>query len=287
LSFPSAKAIKTPRGRFAVRQFGQGPDLVMVHGWPQSGYCWRSVAERLADRFRITLPDLRGLGDSERTPGVSAYAKDQLALDLWSVLDTLEIEPSRLTGHDWGGAVSQEMVLARPGAIEQLALINICLITNHRGNSEAQQALNARGNRPNWYQHFMQVADLPEALIPGNEEAWVRCFLPGVPEQAIEEYVRCYRIPGTAGSAAGLYRSFPEDIKRWTGTRHEPLPVDGLYIHGRKDRVVIPEFLNHAESCFRSLRIESIDAGHFVPEEKPVEVARWLSEFFGAQTTTV
>ena len=251
----------------------------MLHGWPQSSFCWLPVADHLDPRHRIILPDLRGLGDSDRTTGVVPYRKRELALDVLSMLDQLGIEDFHLVGHDWGGAVAQELTLIAPQRVRRLVMINICIINNRQGLLEAQALLNSRGNRVNWYQHFQQAKDLPEALIPGNEEAWLRYFLDRVPELAIQEYVRCYQIPGTPGAAAGLYRAFPDDIAHWTSLDGAVSAVDALYIHGKRDPVVIPEFLNHAETCFNSLRIEYLDAGHFVPEEQPVAVAGLIDEF--------
>ena len=274
-----AHFVVTERGHFSCRFDDHGEPLVMLHGWPQSSYCWLPVAENLDDRHRIILPDLRGLGDSERTTGVSHYRKRELARDVLSMLDQLGIEDFHLVGHDWGGAVAQELSLIAPRRVRRLVVINICIINNRQGLMEAQALLNSRGNRINWYQHFQQAEGMPEALIPGNEEPWLRFFLHGVPESAIQEYIRCYRIPGTPGAAAGLYRAFPDDIAHWAHLDGVVSAVDALYIYGQHDRVVVPEFLKHADTCFRSLRVEQLDAGHFVPEEQPLAVAGLINEF--------
>jgi len=250
-----------------------------LHGWPQSSYCWLPTAGYLDPRFRLILPDLRGLGDSERTAGVSPYRKRELALDILSMLDQLGVEDFYLVGHDWGGAVAQELCLIAPERVHRLVIVNICIINNRRGLVKAQNLLNQQGNRVNWYQHFQQTKGLPEALIPGNEDIWLRYFLGGIPEIAIQEYVRCYQIPGTAGAAAGLYRSFPDDITHWTELDGVVSQVDALYLYGYRDRVVIPEFLHHAEACFNGWRLKQIDAGHFLPEEQPEAVAALINEF--------
>ena len=95
--------ITTERGTFSYRSYGKptAPPLVLVHGWPQSSYCWKEVAEALPDFYVIT-PDLRGLGDSERTLDVKAYKKDALGKDIFSLLEALGIDEFYLGGHDWG-----------------------------------------------------------------------------------------------------------------------------------------------------------------------------------------
>lgn len=101
---------QTPRGRFAWREGGspEGQPLVMIHGWPESSYCWEHVAAHLKPGFRIIAPDLRGLGDSERTPGVEHYRKQEMAQDVISLLDSRGIRDFQLVGHDWRGGYLAE-----------------------------------------------------------------------------------------------------------------------------------------------------------------------------------
>tara|TARA_B110000091_G_scaffold170315_1_gene182857 strand:+ start:126 stop:383 length:258 start_codon:yes stop_codon:yes gene_type:complete len=77
--------IITARGLFTYRKYGKkgNPPIFLIHGWPQSSYCWHDVAQDLTD-FYVIAPDLRGLGDSERTLELSTYTKDQLGLDIFS-----------------------------------------------------------------------------------------------------------------------------------------------------------------------------------------------------------
>ena len=108
------------------------PPLVLVHGWPQSSYCWHEVATALPEYYIIT-PDLRGLGDSERTLEVKAYEKHALGEDVFSLLEALGIDEFYLGGHDWGSAVVQEMALLKPEKIKKLVLINMVIINNFEG----------------------------------------------------------------------------------------------------------------------------------------------------------
>lgn len=277
--------VATPRGRFHVRMTPEeGYPVVMLHGWPETSYCWTRVTEQLDAQFQVIAPDLRGLGDSERTQDESSYRKQALAQDMLSLLDTLGIERCHLIGHDWGGVVAQEMALADPQRINRLVIMNIVLINNLKGNMEVIEKVRTSGSSHYWYQHFQQQKHLPEHMIPGNEEVWLNHFLrfwsgESFPEDAFHEFVRCYRIPGTPASGASYYRTFQEDARRWVGLAGETFPMPSLYILGDKDPVIIPEYLNHAEECFDDLEIERIEAGHFVQEEQPGKVARCLNDF--------
>lgn len=283
-----ASTVTTERGRFCVRD--QGPEagttpVVMLHGWPESSYCWTRVASRLSGGLRVIAPDLRGLGDSERTPDVQLYQKHALAKDVIAVLDKLGIERFCLVGHDWGGAVAQEMAFAVPERIERLALMNIPVVNNRAGNREAIARHREQDGYALWYQHFQQTG-LPEAMIPGNEEAWLGYFLrtwspEGFPEDAFREFVRCYAIPGTPGTGASYYRTMGEDAKRWATLTDHRFPMPALYVYGNKDPVIIPEYLNHHRDCFEDVRLVEIEAGHFVEEEQPGQVAEALNDFLG------
>lgn len=278
--------LEVERGRFTYREGGDpnGKPLVMIHGWPESSYCWEHVAGHLKPGLRIIAPDLRGLGDSERTEGLEHYRKVELARDVIQMLDKLGIGEFQLVGHDWGGIVAQEIALAIPERVQRMIIMNIAIINNLKGNQEVIEKVRRTGSPFYWYQHFQQAPELPEAMIPGAEETWLRYFLRtwnkgDFPEDAIREYVRFYRIPGTPGAGANYYRAFRDDAKRWATTAGHVWPMPSLYIYGNKDPVIIPEYLNRIEECFQDIRVEQVEAGHFLQEEKPEEVAGHMNGF--------
>lgn len=286
MDLSAASALHTQRGLFSYRTAGpaDGAPLVMLHGWPESSYCWTPVVERLKPGLRVIAPDLRGLGDSTRDGELSQFRKQALAEDMIALLDALGIEEFQLVGHDWGGVVAQEVALAIPERVQRLVLMNIAVINNLRGNMEVIAEVRQSGSPHYWYQHFQQEPGLAEAMIPGNEEAWLRHFLRywnGQPfaEDAVQEYVRCYRIPGTPATGANYYRAFRDDAKRWATLAEHVWPMPSLFIYGNKDPVIIPSYLNHIEDCFREIQVEQIEAGHFVQEEQPERVAELLNGF--------
>ncbi len=278
------------RGTFNCRWGGNedGFPVVALHGWPESSYCWEPLAARLDRRFRFLAPDLRGLGDSERTPDPARYQKVELARDVVELVDALGIQDFFLMGHDWGGVVAQEVALAQPNRVKKLVLMNIPVITNTRGNAEAQAVMNSRGSVPLWYQYFQQQPLLPEAMIKGNEEVWVSYFFGRagregkIPRETIAEYVRCYAIEGTPFTGASYYRAMRHDVARWATLGGVKFPMPTCYIYGEQDIVIIPEYLNHLEECFDTLQIVRIAASHFVQEEEPDKVAEALNAFLGA-----
>ncbi len=280
------KKITIDRGTFSYREGGKraGFPVIMVHGWPESSFCWEGVAAEMDSSFRIIAPDLRGLGDSERTMDLLSYRKNQLGKDIIAIADALDIDTFYLVGHDWGGIVAQEIALMVPDRVKKLTIMNIPIITNLQANLEARDVIFSNGAVPLWYQYFQQQPGLPEAMIPGNEDAWVSHFFKDrpVPQEAIDEYIRCYSIENTPAAAASLYRVMAEDQAHWidlaqAGAR---FTMPTRIIYGNLDSVIIPEYFNHLESSFDSVDFKEVNASHFVQEEKAHEVAQLLNGFF-------
>lgn len=280
-----SKTISTARGDFHVRTYGDRskPALILVHGWPQTSYCWHHVVPYLQDFF-VIAPDLRGMGDSNRELDVKLYLKDEMSKDIFAIADSLNIEQFYLGGHDWGGAIVQEMAFLAPERIQKLIVINMIIINNPLGQAQAKEVLIEQLFRSSWYQFFLSIKDLPEALIAGKEDIWIRFFSRGisapVPEDAIAEYTRCYKIPKTLSTAANIYRTIPKDRIRWQ-KEYEGKVVDipTKIIHGILDPVIIKEYIVGAEQFYTNLEITRLKAGHFIVDEQPKEVGEAIRSF--------
>lgn len=271
----STTQVNTARDGLACRRRRGDTPLVLLHGWPESSYCWRAVLEHMPDHLDVIAPDLRGLGDSPRTRKAAAYTKDQLALDVLALLDALGVSKAAVVGHDWGGIVAQEMALAAPARVTHLGISNIAVINNLATN---RRIAGAGGNRFLWYQFFLQ-SELPEALLPGQARAWVSHFLrawrpEGFPQDVLDECVRCHDIDGTATTAAHYYRQVHVDARRWQALGSHRFAMPAAYLYGNKDVVITPDHLAGLEQCFNDLQIAEIESGHFVQDEQPA----WFAE---------
>lgn len=279
------REIKTERGLFALREYGSSdaPPVILIHGWPETSYCWHHVAEHLQIKYRPIAIDLRGFGGSNRALDQSLYSKDQLALDIYAVIDELGIDDFFLVGHDWGSAVVQEMAFANANRIKKLVLLNMVIIHNKVGKDAAYKILGQKLFYPFWYQFFQNQKELPELLIKGKEKEWVRFFMRGmsnnVPEESLEEYVKSYQVEGSITCAANLYRTMGVDAKRWQTYAGRKINVPTKMIYGNLDPVIIREYLTGIESCFDEVSVSELETGHFVMDEKPKEVANILKEF--------
>ena len=112
--------------RFNVLVEGQGPDVLLVHGFPDSNSVWRHQIPALVNAgYRVIAPDLRGFGQSDAPPERDAYKIDEFVEDLMAILDALEVRTVRLVGHDWGAAVGWQTCIKHADRIDRYAALAV------------------------------------------------------------------------------------------------------------------------------------------------------------------
>ncbi|RMG32127.1 MAG: alpha/beta hydrolase, partial [Bacteroidetes bacterium] len=107
---------------------GQGPPLLLLHGYPQTHVMWHKLASGLAKHFTVVASDLRGYGDSSKPPAGphhAAYSKREMARDQVELMEKLGFETFKVAGHDRGGRVAHRMALDHPGKINSMAVLDI------------------------------------------------------------------------------------------------------------------------------------------------------------------
>ena len=119
---------------------GEGPLVVMIHGFPDFWYTWRDQMEALATDFKVVAIDLRGYNLSDRPEGVEQYAMPLLVGDVAAVIRHLGKESAIIVGHDWGGAVAWYFALNLPQMTERLVILNLPPPTGSPGSSEATRS---------------------------------------------------------------------------------------------------------------------------------------------------
>ena len=240
----------------------------------------------LKEHYVIAI-DLRGMGDSNRSLEMDHYHKDEMAKDIFAVADVLGLKEFALGGHDWGGAIVQEMAHLEPKRITQLIIINMVIINNAIGEQKAAELLIPQHYRSSWYQHLLSIKDFPEELLKDKEHIWVPFFSRGIskpiPQDAIDEYIRCYKIPDTITTAANIYRTLKYDRNRWKRLEGQRISIPTLIIHGILDPVIIKEYLMGADEIFTDLEIKKLKGGHFICDEQPQMVAEAMSSFLSSQ----
>lgn len=266
--------------RIHYRRLGKGRPIVLLHGFPQTGHMWRKVLPQLAERFDVVAPDLRGYGDSDKPRG--GYDKRTMAADIAELIKALGLAPVILVGHDRGARVAHRFALDHPSLLTHLVLLDIA------PTYDIFQNINPQSARRVWHWLFHLVPDLPEALLAGREEVYLRyCFTAwsnnpaAIEEEAVQEYLRCFRQAGAVRAALDDYRAGGTiDLEQDGADREKKVRAPTLVLWGGSRQAQAADMLEVWKA--RCERVEGWaipDCGHFIPEEKPDVVLDAILKF--------
>lgn len=243
---------------------GSGPALVLLHGWPQTWSAWSETVRTFSRRFTVIAPDLRGLGQSERT--ASGYDKRTVAEDIKALIDREAGGNAIVVGHDMGGKVAYVLAHTHPQSVSRLILVD-CLLPG----TENADALHGGA----WHYGFHMAPEIPELLTAGRERDYIRAQIrtwahrkDAITEDAITEYARHYASPGGMTAGFNYYRTLPQDADLAASFAEKKLLIRVLAITGRQsgaDR--LGKALRGKSEDFREVILE--ECGHFVAEEDP------------------
>ena len=264
---------------------GSGPPLLLLQGWPQTHLEWRHVAPELAKRFTVVATDLRGYGDSSKPPegeNHAGYSKRAMAQDQVEVMRKLGFERFAVAGHDRGGRVACRMALDHPQAVSRLALLDI--VPTRTLYTQVSKELAT--SYFHWF-FLIQPAPLPELLIAGQAEAFLRNFafrglIPGaIDETVFAQYLRCFTNPQTLHAMCEDYRAGASiDLEHDETDLATQLTCPTLVlwgVHGAMHRLF--DVLETWRPRAPAAQGKALPAGHWLPEECPQEVAAALLAF--------
>jgi len=268
---------------------GSGPALLLLHGHPQSHVMWHRVAPTLAEKFTVVCADLRGYGDSAR-PGASphhaAYSKRTMAQDMADLMTSLGHQQFRLAAHDRGARVAHRLLLDHPGRVQRAMLLDIApTLAMYEQTTEAFA-------KAYWHWFFLiQPAPLPERLIDTDPAAYIRdvmgrrhAGLAAFAPEALQEYLRCIAIPGTATAICEDYRaSAGIDLEHDRADRarghHVTAPLRVLWgAEGAVGRCF--PVLDLWREAATEVSGKALDCGHYIAEEQPAQLLEEMGEFF-------
>jgi pimeloyl-ACP methyl ester carboxylesterase len=251
---------------------GDGPPVLLVHGWPQNWWEWREVIPLLAPHHRVIAVDLRGFGWSDEPR--DGYRKDAMAADVVVLLDALGIDRVDLVGHDWGGFVGFLLCLDHPERVRRF------LVTNTGHPLPGRDPRVARDLWRFWYQ-FAIGAGL---VTRGRLRRWMEALAPGWSDLDRALFIGWVGTPAGRRTSAGVYRTFVtrEMAPILAGARAgQRLRQPTLWLHGEDDTVLRPALVESLRPHADDLTIEYVPgAGHFVVDERPELVAERALAFF-------
>ncbi len=270
---------------------GSGPPVLLLHGYPQSRAMWDGVLGELATEHTVVAADLRGYGDSTRpatAPGTdhAEHSFRAMAADQVQVMAALGHERFTVIGHDRGARTAHRMALDHPDVVQRLAVLDV-LPTRHVLATVDRTVAQA------YYHWFFltQPEPLPETLIGADPLAFLRLTLGGAlaggsgvfSPEAMAEYERCFQLPGAVHSVCEDYRAASSidqvhdeaDAGRLLG---QPL----LALWGTRGLVGRSDVLDVWRGYAADVTGASVDAGHFLVEERPGETLALLQEWLGS-----
>jgi pimeloyl-ACP methyl ester carboxylesterase len=256
-----------------VEDHGSGKPVLLLHGWPDSAYLWRSqIPVLVANGFRAIAPDLRGFGHSDRPEGVAAYSLEKSVGDVVGILDAFNIDAADIVGHDWGAAVAWFTAIRYPHRVHKLVALSV-------PHPLAPRTLRQRETA--WYQLFFQFEGIAEAWLQYDDWSLFRELLRGAGD--VDRYISDLSRPGALTASLNWYRANlgprapgpspdlppvePPTLGVWSTNDHyldgERMMVSGRYVKG-------------------PWRYEQIDgASHWIPLDAPDRLNQLLVEWLG------
>ena len=251
---------------------GKGTPVVLLHGWPETGYAWRHVAPRLvAAGYQVIVPDLRGFGNSSRP--AEGYDRMTMAEDVRRLVrEQTRPGPVLLVGHDWGGSTAAAYASAHSDEVRRLVVI------------EAQP----RGpwSKPEpWFYAFHRAPGFAEEMTVGRERTYLTWFYRNFAAQPnaitpaeVDVYMRTYGSPEGMRPGFELVRALPKDVEANSEAAKHPADVPTLAIGG--ERGMSAAVADNLRPLFTNVRGTIIPGtGHFVPEEAPEALLAELLPF--------
>jgi haloacetate dehalogenase len=276
------------------------PALLLLHGFPESHVMWHRVARQLARSYFLIMPDLRGYGDSSKTPGLpdhSNYSKRNMAHDMAAVMQKLGFHEFYVCGHDRGARVAHRLALDHAARVRKLCVIDIApTLDMYDGAGMTEPYMAFARAYYHWF-HMLQPAPLPEIMMGAHHLETARAYLHAklggwgsaglsyIEPAALADYERCFCNFEALHTACEDYRAsagIDLDHDRESRARGDKIACDLLVLWGERgvvNRLFKPLELWRAQ-CSGVVTGQVLPAGHFIPEELPDQTAAALRQFF-------
>lgn len=280
------KRVRTRGATINLVTGGEGPRVLLLHGYPQTHAMWHKVAPALARDYTVVCADLRGYGDSSKPkgiPGHANYSKRAMALDMVEAMAALGFESFNVVGHDRGGRVGHRLARDHARRVQSLTVLDISPTLKMYRSTNMQLA-------KAYYHWFflIQEAPLPERLLAGQVPWYILGRLGRGPsklrhfdKRAVAEYVRAFKDPRTIHATCEDYRAAATiDLVHDQKDLKKKLQMPVLALWGRQGVIAaLFDCLADWREVAADVRGRALQCGHFIAEEKPKELLAELRRF--------
>ena len=271
----------------AICSKGAGPPLLLLHGYPQTGYMWHKIAPRLAEDFTVVVADLRGYGDSDKPTSSedhAVYSKRAMATDMMAVMTALGHSQFFIAGHDRGGRVAHRLARDYPQAVTKLAVLDIAPTAMMYDTTDMHFATSYY----HWF-FLIQPAPFPETLISCDPKFFLESKMQhwgkdrtAITNDAFDEYLRCFSNPDTIHASCEDYRASASiDLEHDAADVGLKLDIPLLVLWGATAMVGNKyDMLCAWQEVATDVTGFAVPGGHYLPEESPDETYQALLDFF-------
>lgn len=254
---------------------GEGPPVVLLHGFPDSGRLWRNQLPALTEAgFSVIVPDMRGYGRSDKPTEVSAYTMDLLAGDVLAVMSDAGAERAHVVGHDWGAGVAWAIALFAAERVERLVALSV-------GHPATFFADGFEQHEKSWYMLLFQFAGVAEQWLSVKDWANLRAWI-GHPDA--DATIAELEQNGSLTPGLNYYRAnIPPERFLQPALELPPIqaPTMGMWSSG-DPALTEGQMTRSAASVAGPWRYERLEGpGHWMQLEAPEQVNRLLIDFLG------
>jgi pimeloyl-ACP methyl ester carboxylesterase len=258
----------------AVVDEGNGPPVLLLHGYPDSSRLWRhQIPVLLEAGFRVIAPDLRGFGDSDKPQQVEDYGLMTILSDVTGIMSACDVRRAHVVGHDWGATVAWLMASLMPRRVDRVVVLSVGhpRVFHHPSLEQRQRF---------WYMLLYQFEGVAEELLTRQNFRFAKDFYQEEGDTA--QYLVDFRDPRALRAGLNWYRANRHPASELAAPqRMPPIMASTLGVWSSGDRALLEEsMLASAEYVAGPWRYERIEnASHWIPLDAPEELNRLLLSF--------
>ena len=254
---------------------GDGPLVVMLHGFPDYWYTWRHQMEALSSSHQVVAIDMRGYNRSDKPAGVESYKMTHLVSDVRAVIEQFKKEKATIVGHDWGGAVAWNFAMRYPKACDKLIILNL----PHPWGLARELANNPDPQENSQYARNFQKPGAHEKLSARGLSGWVKN------KAAKEKYREAFERSDFEAMLNYYKANYPREPYKAPEGAPPKVEAPVLMFHGLKDWALLPGALNDTWRWLeKDLTLVTVPgSGHFVQQDAAETVSKTMRSWLKLQ----